>query len=145
MDFNKVITELLSQGAEPEELAKEFTEALNQISAANKSKKERDKYINDSRKSVLSDLNDWHETFSTAATVAAIAAARMYPKMSLKDLQDYEIATREAMKATASFHNDINGEGKGIFEALFDALPIEKEKEPVTDEEKIAQFLRKLG
>lgn len=153
MDFNKLISDLLAQGATEEELGKQFVDALNQVSSVNKSKKEREEYIVNARESVLSALATEAETFATAATVAMMVAARKYPKMTLQDLQSYEAATRSAMKSTAGFHNDLH-EGKDLFSAIADCLAddgFEEEKPKVkakpveTDEEKIARFLRALG
>jgi DNA polymerase III gamma/tau subunit len=122
MDFNKLINDLLAQGEDVDKLASQFTEALNAASAANKSKKERDKYIADARESVIHALATETESFATAATVAMMVAARTYPKMTLQDLQEYEVATRNAMKATAGFHNDVHAEGKDLFSAIVDCL-----------------------
>jgi len=153
MDFNKLISDLLAQGATEEELGKQFVDALNQVSSANKSKKEREEYIANARESVLHDLSTEYETFSTAATVAMMVAARTYPAMTIQDLQAYEAATRSAMKSTAGFHNDLH-EGKDLFSAIADCLRddgLEEEKpkakvKPIeTDDEKIARFLRALG
>ena len=153
MDFNKLISDLLAQGATEEELGKQFVDALNQVSSVNKSKKDREEYIVNARESVLSALATEAETFATAATVAMMVAARKYPKMTLQDLQSYEAATRSAMKSTAGFHNDLH-EGKDLFSAIADCLaddgseeekPKVKAKPVETDEEKIARFLRALG
>lgn len=153
MDFNKLISDLLAQGATEEELGKQFVDALNQVSSVNKSKKEREEYLANARESVLSALATEAETFATAATVAMMVAARKYPKMTLQDLQSYEAATRSAMKSTAGFHNDLH-EGKDLFSAIADCLaddgseeerPKVKAKPVETDEEKIARFLRALG
>lgn len=153
MDFNKLINDLLAQGEDVDDLAAQFAEALNAASAANKSKKEREEYIAAARESVLHDLSTEYETFSTAATVAMMVAARMYPAMTIQELQAYEAATRSAMKSTAGFHNNLH-EGKDLFSAIAECLrdddpeekkPKVKVKPVETDEEKIARFLRALG
>ena len=45
MDFDKLIRDLVKSGADIEDLAEEFTKALNKAQAANKSKKMVDEYI----------------------------------------------------------------------------------------------------
>lgn len=146
MDFNKLVNDLLAQGEDVDKLAKEFAEALNAASAANKSKKERDEYIAAQRESVLKALSSKQETFFTAAAVAALAAARMYPDMSANDLHAFKVATRNAMETTAGFHNRL-ASGDDIISALFEALDADKAQANAneTDEEKIARFVRALG
>ena len=125
MDFNKLVNDLLAQGEDVDKLAKEFAEALNAASAANKSKKERDEYIAAQRESVLKALSSKQETFFTAAAVAALAAARLYPDMSANDLHEFKVATRHALETTAGFHNRI-ASGDDVISALFDALDADK-------------------
>ena len=144
MDFNKLVNDLLAQGEDVDKLAKEFAEALNAASAANKSKKERDEYIAAQRESVLKALTSKEETFFTAAAVAALAAARMYPDMSANDLHEFKVATRHALETTAGFHNRI-ASGDDVINALFKTLDADKDSANETDEEKIARFVRALG
>ena len=143
MDFNKLVNDLLAQGEDVDKLAKEFAEALNAASAANKSKKERDEYIANARESVIKAFSSKEETFFTAAAVATIAAARMYPDMSANDLHEFKTATRHALETTAGFHNRI-ASGESVIDALFEALDTDKDSANETDEEKIARFVRGL-
>ena len=62
MDFNKLLRDLLAQGEDIDDIAAQFTEALNEASAANKSKKEREKYIADARAMAVRDIA--HDSFS---------------------------------------------------------------------------------
>ena len=147
MDFDKLLRDLLAQGEDIDDIAAHFTKALNAASAANKSKKEREKYIADTRAAAVRDIA--HDVFSyrVAAKIATVAAAEEYPELPIGKLKEYEDATVVAMEATAGFNSKITS-GTDVLEALFDALPSGNKttvKKPETDEEKIARFLRKLG
>ena len=56
MDFDSLISSLLSNGETPESIAKLFTEGLNKITAANKSKEEVERYLNDARDRIYNAL-----------------------------------------------------------------------------------------
>ena len=56
MDFDSLISSLLSQGRSAEEVAKSFTETLNKITAANKSKEEVKRYLDDARDRIYAAL-----------------------------------------------------------------------------------------
>lgn len=144
MDFDKLIRDLVKSGADIEDLADEFTKALNKAQAANKSKKMVNDYTSNLRAEAYREIGQDKMTFATAAKIATVVAARKYEKLDLETLKQYCDATEAAIGATSEFQAATKCEGKSILEALFDALPSEK-KESKTDEEKIADFLRKLG
>ena len=146
MDFDKLIQDLLDQGATIEDLGKQFADAANRVEAANNSKKKRDKYLDDLRAAAVRDIAHDRFTFGVAARVATIATAEKYPDMDVDALAEFCNATSRSLQESAKLQNDIkNGDDPLI--ALFDALftPPAKEKKDETDDEKIARFLRKLG
>lgn len=134
MNFDSLINNLLSTGASAEEVAKEFTETLNRITAANKSKEEVEKYLDDAREAVYEALEGERTfDFSIAAKAQVIAAAAYRPGFTLSQLKEMEDAFAEATKWSAELYEDFQRE---VPKAI---------KNFVDDDEKLKNFLRKAG
>ena len=149
MDFSAIIQDFRDKGYTFEDIAKNFTAELNRVETANKSKVERDNYLNLIVDGVYDSINENKITFATVGKVAVLAAAAKYPTMSLEKLKEYEKATAAAAEATAKFNVDLE-EGKdpvdSFLKTLFDDLPTrEKKTTNKTDDDVIAKFVRALG
>ncbi len=147
MDFDKLIQDLLTQGATIEELGKQFADAANRVEAANNSKKKRDKYIYDTRKAADRAYAFGEFTFEVAAAVATLATADRYPEMGVDQLEEYQDATCKALQETAKLQHSLGKEPEDAISVLLNALltPFDEEDEDESDDAKIARFLRKLG
>lgn len=133
MDFDSLISSLLSQGQSAEEVAKSFTETLNKITAANKSKEEVERYLDDAWNAVYVALGG--ETpfdFSIAAKAQVIAAAAYRPGFTLSQLKEMEDAFLEATKWSVELYQDLQRE-------------VPKAMKSWSDDEKLIDFLRKAG
>jgi hypothetical protein len=133
MDFDSLISSLLSQGQSAEEVAKSFTETLNKITAANKSKEEVWRYLNDARDCVYAALDG--ETpfdFRVAAKAQVIAAAAYRPGFTLSQYKEMEDAFLEATKWSVELYQDLVKETP-------------KSMKSWSDDEKLMDFLRKAG
>jgi len=133
MDFDSLISSLLSTGKTAEEVAKSFTETLNKITAANKSKEEVEGYLEDAREAIFEALEgEAPFDFSIAAKAQVIAAAAYRPELSLKDLREMEDAFAEATKWSTELYDDIKKEAPKVVKSI-------------SDDDKILKFLRELG
>lgn len=133
MDFDSLISSLLSQGRSAEEVAKNFTETLNKITAANKSKEEVKQYLDDARDCVYAALEG--ETpfdFKVAAKAQVIAAAAYRPGFTLSQLKEMEDAFVEATKWSVELYQDFQREMPKVMKSW-------------SDDEKLMDFLRKAG
>lgn len=133
MDFDSLISSLLSNGETPESIAKLFTEGLNKITAANKSKEEVKRYLDDARDRVYAALEG--ETpfdFSIAAKAQVIAAAAYRPGFTLSQLKEMEDAFLEATKWSVELYEDLQREVPKVMKSW-------------SDDEKLMDFLRKAG
>lgn len=133
MDFDSLISSLLSQGRSAEEVAKSFTETLNKITAANKSKEEVERYLEDARDRVYAALEG--ETpfdFRIAAKAQVIAAAAYRPGFTLSQLKEMEDAFLEATKWSVELYEDLQREAPKVMKSW-------------SDDEKLMDFLRKAG
>lgn len=133
MDFDSLISSLLSNGETPESIAKLFTETLNKITAANKSKEEVEKYLDDARDRVYAALEG--ETpfdFRIAAKAQVIAAAAYRPGFTLSQLKEMEDAFLEATKWSVELYEDLQREVPKVMKSW-------------SDDEKLMDFLRKAG
>lgn len=133
MDFDSLISSLLSQGRSAEEVAKSFTETLNKITAANKSKEEVERYLEDARDRVYAALEG--ETpfdFRIAAKAQVIAAAAYRPGFTLSQLKEMEDAFLEATKWSVELYEDLQREVPKVMKSW-------------SDDEKLMDFLRKAG
>lgn len=133
MDFDSLISSLLSQGQSAEEVAKSFTETLNKITAANKRKEEVGRYLNDARDCVYAALEG--ETpfdFKIAAKAQVIAAAAYRPGFTLSQLKEMEEAFLEATKWSVELYEDLQREVPKVMKSW-------------SDDEKLMDFLRKAG
>lgn len=148
MDFSTIIQDLINKGYAFEDIAKNFSAELNRAEAANKSKTERDNYLNLIADEAYDAINDDKVSFATVGKVAALAAAAKYPTMPLERLKEYEKATVAASEATAKYNAELT-EGKdpvnSFIKCLFDDLPKQEKKVGKTDDEIIAKFVRALG
>lgn len=133
MDFDSLISSLLSQGQSAEEVAKSFTETLNKITAANKSKEEVGRYLNDARDCIYAALEG--ETpfdFKIAAKAQVIAAAAYRSGFTLSQLKEMEEAFLEATKWSVDLYQDLQREVPKVMKSW-------------SDDEKLMDFLRKAG
>ena len=133
MDFDSLISSLLSQGRSAEEVAKSFTETLNKITAANKSKEEVERYLNDARDRIYAALEG--ETpfdFKIAAKAQVIAAAAYRPGFTLSQFKEMEEAFLEATKWSVDLYQDLQREVPKVMKSW-------------SDDEKLMDFLRKAG
>lgn len=133
MDFDSLISSLLSQGRSAEEVAKSFTETLNKITAANKSKEEVKRYLDDARDRVYAALEG--ETpfdFRIAAKAQVIAAAAYRPGFTLSQYKEMEDAFLEATKWSVELYEDLQREAPKVMKSW-------------SDDEKLMDFLRKSG
>lgn len=149
MDFSTIIRDFRDKGYTFEDIAKNFTAELNRAETVNKSKVDRDNYLNLTADEAYDSINDDKVTFATVGKVAALAAAAKYPAMPLEKLKEYEKATAAAAEATAQFNIEL-GEGKdpvdSFLKVLFEDLPTrEKKATTKTDDDVIAKFVRALG
>ena len=133
MDFDSLISSLLSQGRSAEEVAKSFTETLNKITAANKSKEEVEKYLDDARARVYNALQGKTPfDFKIAAKAQVIAAAAYRPGFTLSQLREMEDAFLEATKWSVELYEDLQREVPKVMKSW-------------SDDEKLMNFLRKAG
>lgn len=133
MDFDSLISSLLSQGRSAEEVAKSFTETLNKITAANKSKEEVERYLNDAREAVYEALEGERTfDFKIAAKAQVIAAAAYRPGFTLSQLKEMEDAFLEATKWSVDLYEDLQWEVPKVMKSW-------------SDDEKLMDFLRKAG
>lgn len=133
MDFDSLISSLLSQGQSAEEVAKSFTETLNKITAANKSKEEVGRYLNDARDCVYAALEgEIPFDFKIAAKAQVIAAAAYRPGFTLSQLKEMEEAFLEATKWSVDLYQDLQREVPKVMKSW-------------SDDEKLMDFLRKAG
>lgn len=133
MDFDSLISSLLSNGETPESIAKLFTEGLNKITAANKSKEEVKRYLDDARDCVYAALEG--ETpfdFRIAAKAQVIAAAAYRPGFTLSQYKEMEDAFLEATKWSVELYEDLQREVPKVMKSW-------------SDDEKLMNFLRKAG
>ena len=133
MDFDSLINSLLSQGRSAEEVAKSFTETLNKITAANKSKEEVEKYLDDARARVYNALQGKTPfDFKIAAKAQVIAAAAYRPEFTLSQLKEMESAFAEATRMSTELYEDLQREVPKVVKSW-------------SDDEKLMDFLRKAG
>ena len=133
MNFDSLISSLLSQGRSAEEVAKSFTETLNKITAANKSKEEVEKYLDDARARVYNALQGKTPfDFRVAAKAQVIAAAAYRPGFTLSQLKEMEDAFLEATKWSVELYEDLQREVPKVMKSW-------------SDDEKLMDFLRKAG
>ena len=133
MDFDSLISSLLSQGRSAEEVAKSFTETLNKITAANKSKEEVERYLNDARDRIYNALQGKTPfDFKIAAKAQVIAAAAYRPGFTLSQLKEMEDAFLEATKWSVELYEDLQREVPKVMKSW-------------SDDEKLMDFLRKAG
>ena len=133
MDFDSLISSLLSQGRSAEEVAKSFTETLNKITAANKSKEEVERYLNDARDRIYAALEGKTPfDFKIAAKAQVIAAAAYRPGFTLSQLKEMEDAFLEATKWSVELYEDLQREVPKVMKSW-------------SDDEKLMDFLRKAG
>ena len=133
MDFDSLISSLLSNGETPESIAKLFTEGLNKITAANKSKEEVEKYLDDARARVYNALQGKCDfDFRVAAKAQVIAAAAYRPGFTLSQYKEMEDAFLEATKWSVELYQDLVKETP-------------KSMKSWSDDEKLMDFLRKAG
>ena len=133
MDFDAIINNLLTNGETPESIAKLFTEGLNKITAANKSKEEVKRYLDDARDCVYAALEG--ETpfdFRIAAKAQVIAAAAYRPGFTLSQYKEMEDAFLEATKWSVELYEDLQREVPKVMKSW-------------SDDEKLMNFLRKAG
>ena len=108
MDFDALINGMIAAGDDAESIAKKFTETLNKITAANKSKEEVEKYLDDARDRIWATLKG--ETpfdFRIAAKAQVIAAAAYRPGFTLSQLKEMEDAFLEATKWSVELYEDL--------------------------------------
>ena len=143
-----LIKGMANAGMSADEIAEKFTQALNKIEDANKSKKEREEYINRAKIEISDALDEETFTFTHAAAVAMIAAAARYPDWELKHLKEYEDSTAKALIQSAKFYNDITfGKIEDAVDTLLDGLRVPSSKArmmAMTDDEKLAKFIASL-
>ena len=133
MDFDSLINGLLSKGESAEDVAKKFTETLNRITAANKSKEEKEKYLNDARARVYNALQGKYDfDFKVAAKAQVIAAAAYRPEFELSQLKEMEDAFIEANKLSVELYQDFQREMPKVVQSW-------------SDDEKLMDFLRQAG
>lgn len=133
MDFDSLISSLLSQGRSAEEVAKSFTETLNKITAANKSKEEVERYLDDARETIYEALEGARAfDFKVAAKAQVIAAAAYRPGFTLSQLKEIESAFTEATKMSTELYEDFQREVPKVIKSW-------------SDDEKLMNFLRKAG
>lgn len=107
MNFETLIKEALAKGMSPETIAAGFTEAMNKVDTANKSKKEKEEYINSLREAVKdAHVRDCY-TFDYAANVVALAAAASYPDWDFDKLKSYRLGILESIQETDKLFNDL--------------------------------------
>ena len=133
MDFDSLISSLLSNGETPESIAKLFTEGLNKITAANKSKEEVEKYLDDARDRIWATLKGETPFDSRIAAKAQVIAAAAYrPGFTLSQLKEMEDAFLEATKWSVELYEDLQREVPKVMKSW-------------SDDEKLMDFLRKAG
>lgn len=133
MDFDALINGMIAAGDDAESIAKKFTETLNKITAANKSKEEVERYLEDARDRVYAALEG--ETpfdFRIAAKAQVIAAAAYRPGFTLSQLKEMEDAFLEATKWSVELYEDLQREVPKVMKSW-------------SDDEKLMDFLRKAG
>ncbi len=133
MDFDALINGMIAAGDDAESIAKKFTETLNKITAANKSKEEVGRYLDDARARIWATLKG--ETpfdFSIAAKAQVIAAAAYRPGFTLSQLKEMEDAFLEATKWSVELYEDLQREVPKVMKSW-------------SDDEKLMDFLRKAG
>lgn len=133
MDFDSLINGMIAAGDDAESIAKKFTNTLNKITAANKSKEEVRRYLNDARDAIYEALEGTRPfDFEIAAKAQVLAAAACHPEFTLSQLLEMEEAFAYATKHSVKLYQNIQ---KGIPEAM----------KIWSDDEKLAEFLRKAG
>ena len=137
MDFDSIISSLLSTGKTAEEVAKNFTETLNKITSANKSKEEVKRYLDDARDRIYAALEgEAPFDFRVAAKAQVIAAAAYRPEFTLSQLKEIESAFAEATKMSTELSTK-------LYEDFQWEVP--KAMKSWSDDEKLMDFLRKAG
>lgn len=141
-EFDTFINQALNKGLSDEDIAKQFSEALNKATAANKSKKEKETYLLNLRASVEQATKQGNFTFNIAAIVAGLAAVKQYPDWTGDQLLMYIRATEAALvetgKVSGAIYNDEHPLA-AVVKRMFD-----KDGEG-SDEVKLKRFLRGLG
>lgn len=134
MDFDSLINNLLSKGASAEDVAKEFTETLNRITASNKRKEEKERYLDDAREAVYSALEgETPFNFKIAAKAQVIAADAYCEKFSLDQLKELEDTFCQADKWSTDLYLDLNEKVPNLVKSFSE------------DDKKLMNFLRKAG
>ena len=133
MDFESLINGMISSGTSEEEIAKNFTETLNRLSAANKRKEEVEEYLENARDAIYNALMDEAEfDFDISAKALVIAAAAYRPDLSMKDLRMLEDGTRDANKMSVDLICSLNKKWD------------ESKATSKSDDEALMKFLRTL-
>lgn len=147
-DIDGLIRGMADSGLTADQIAERFAKALNKIESANKSKKEREDYINRGWAIIDEALDESTATMEIAAKAAMIAAAARYPDWELKHLKEFEESTAKALEQSAKFYNDLQfGKIEDAVDTLLDGLRVpspKARKSPMTDDEKLAKFIASL-
>ena len=114
-EFDEFIKRAQSNGLSFEDIAANFTKALNEAQAANKSKEKREAILSQGRKQVLTAANEGKWDFNIAAIVAMLAAAALYPTWSAADLEGYRDIVREAIEEAAEYYDSLIQDKGGTF------------------------------
>lgn len=156
IDFEAIIKSAMKDGANAEDLAKGFTEAMNAINSKEKEKSERALWIEGKFEAVAVELDEGREDYDTAARFLAAVAAEKNPEWDLDTCKQFFESVREFIPETIKTFNEFND---GL-DHLMSILNKSKDKarrgaervaqktkpviETITDRDKIEAFLEEI-
>lgn len=121
MDYSTIIADSLANGQSLEDIVKEFTEAMNKAEAINKSKKNREKFLSDTRAAVKSAVDHDLYTVGLASQILTLVIAEKYPDWEVADLNIYLDGMIEGLSQGSDLLDDILKDD-GSFNKIFDSL-----------------------
>lgn len=150
MDFEAMIRDAQKNGLTIDDIAKQFSKTLNAVEQED----QRKRSVTDKREAVLDKLERaFHENVtkgqlgcSDAAALFTLTMAEKYPNWTAENIKDYFQIVKLNAEAAATMIDKEPDELLQILlgkvDKLFDTIPKSKDK---SDNEKIADFLRKIG
>lgn len=153
IDFDKIIRAAMDEGASVDDLAKQFSDALNE---ANKPSP-RDEFIETIEKRFNEAIKKQHMSVSDMVDGLTLCIAQEYPKWDVEAIEAFYDATSRSVKDNAKLV-DCVATGGSILDTIGSLIGemVEESAEAKaskkagsqphrSDEEKLAMFLRGLG
>lgn len=153
MDFEAMIRDAQKNGLTIDDIAKMFSKTLNAVEQED----QRKKSVTDKREAVLDKLEcAFHENVtkgqlgcSDAAALFTLTMAEKYPDWTAENIEDYFQIIKLNAETAATMINKEPDELLQILlnkaDELFDTIPKKNKSKDKNDNEKIADFLRKIG